>query len=92
MSIELSGLKETYYKPSRINNRAFRYRCMICIPNLILKFLYLPLAVSLDWDVENIAIFMKECGDTMCCEVLGNKAINGRVSELSYILYYLWQV
>lgn len=47
--------------------------------------------ISMDWDIENIAVFMKECGDTMCCEVLGNKAINGRVSELSYILYYLWQ-
>ena len=50
------------------------------------------IAISIDWDIENIAIFMKECGDTMCCEVLGNKAINGRVPELSYILYYLWQV
>lgn len=45
-----------------------------------------------DWDMENIASFLKVCGDSLCREVLGNKAINGRVPELACILYYLWQV
>ncbi|XP_012559645.1 F-box only protein 47 isoform X1 [Hydra vulgaris] len=47
--------------------------------------------ISTEWDIENVAIFLKLCGDSMCCEVLGNKAINGRLSELSYIMYYMWQ-
>lgn len=47
--------------------------------------------VSSDWDVENVAILLKFCGTRMSQEVLTNKAINSRTSELSYLLYYMWQ-
>ena len=45
-----------------------------------------------DWCMENVAKLLKLCGETVCLEVLGNKAINGRVHELSYLGYYLGQV
>jgi len=47
--------------------------------------------ISTEWDTENVASFLKFCGDSLCCEVLGYKAVNGRITDLSYILYYLWQ-
>ncbi|XP_057290171.1 F-box only protein 47-like [Hydractinia symbiolongicarpus] len=47
--------------------------------------------IAREWDIENVAILLKFCGDSMCCEVLGNKAVNGRMTELAYLLYYTWQ-
>ncbi|KAJ7390996.1 F-box only protein 47 [Desmophyllum pertusum] len=35
---------------------------------------------------------LKLCGESVCFDVLGNKAMNGRVHELSYLGYYLGQV
>ena len=57
---------------------------------LLLIFLFL--ALTSDWETGNIASFLKFCGDSLCCEVLGYKTANGRISEISYILFALWQV
>eukprot|EP00794_Sanderia_malayensis_P018120 gene18120-19930_t len=48
-------------------------------------------AVPTDWEIENVASLLSQSGERFCCEVLGNKAINGRIRELSYLLYHLWQ-
>ena len=49
-------------------------------------------AVPAEWDIECIASLLAQCGEKFCCEVLGNKAINGRTRELAYLLYHIWQV
>jgi len=56
---------------------------------LLLSFL---LGIPTDWCLENVAKLLKLCGESVCFEVLGNKAVNGRVHELSYLGYYLGQV
>lgn len=43
------------------------------------------------WCLENIAKLLKLCGDAICCEFLGSKAINGRTQELAFIAYYIVQ-
>lgn len=42
--------------------------------------------------MENVAKLLKLCGESVSFEVLGNKAMNGRVHEISYLGYYLGQV
>ena len=42
--------------------------------------------------MENVAKLLKLCGESVCYEVLGNKAMNGRIHEISYLGYYLGQV
>ncbi|XP_078349063.1 F-box only protein 47-like [Oculina patagonica] len=49
-------------------------------------------SIPTDWCLENVAKLLKLCGESVCFEVLGNKAMNGRVHELSYLGYYLGQV
>lgn len=44
------------------------------------------------WCLENIAKLLKLCGDAICWEFLGSKAINGRTQELAFIAYYIVQV
>lgn len=44
------------------------------------------------WCLENIAKLLKLCGDAVCCEFLGSKAINGRTQELAFLIYYTLQV
>ena len=56
---------------------------------LLLSF---HLGIPTDWCLENVAKLLKLCGESVCFEVLGNKAVNGRVHELSYLGYYLGQV
>ena len=51
-----------------------------------------PTAVPSEWDIECISSLLSHCGEKFCCEVLGNKAINGRTRELSYLLFHIWQV
>lgn len=48
--------------------------------------------IPTDWCMENVAKLLKLCGESVCYEVLGNKAINGRIHEISYLGYYLGQV
>ncbi|XP_074637810.1 F-box only protein 47-like [Acropora palmata] len=48
--------------------------------------------IPTDWCMENVAKLLKLCGESVCHEVLGNKAINGRIHEISYLGYYLGQV
>lgn len=50
------------------------------------------IGIPTDWCLENVAKLLKLCGESVCFEVLGNKAMNGRVHELSYLGYYLGQV
>lgn len=54
--------------------------------------LSIHLGIPTDWCLENVAKLLKLCGESVCFEVLGNKAVNGRVHELSYLVYYLGQV
>lgn len=55
-------------------------------------FFHLHLGIPTDWCLENVAKLLKLCGESVCFDVLGNKAMNGRVHELSYLGYYLGQV
>ncbi|XP_001627407.2 F-box only protein 47 [Nematostella vectensis] len=48
-------------------------------------------AIPSDWCLENIAKMLKLCGDSISFAVLGSKAVNGRVHELSYLGYYTAQ-
>ena len=54
--------------------------------------LSIHLGIPTDWCLENVAKLLKLCGESVCFEVIGNKAVNGRVHELSYLVYYLGQV
>ena len=58
----------------------------------ILSSLFIYLATPTDWCMENVAKLLKMCGESVGFEVLGNKAMNGRVHEISYLGYYLGQV
>lgn len=62
------------------------------LASFLLFFLLFPLGIPTDWCLENVAKLLKLCGESVCFEVLGNKAVNGRVHELSYLGYYLGQV
>ncbi|XP_068674626.1 F-box only protein 47-like [Montipora foliosa] len=48
--------------------------------------------IPTDWCMENVAKLLKLCGESVCYDVLGNKAMNGRIHEISYLGYYLGQV
>ena len=50
------------------------------------------LGTPTEWCMENVAKLLKLCGESVSFEVLGNKAMNGRVHEISYLSYYLGQV
>ena len=54
--------------------------------------IFSPIAVPSEWNIECISSLLSQCGEKFCCEVLGNKAINGRTRELSYLLFHIWQV
>lgn len=45
-----------------------------------------------DWCLENVAKLLKLSGHSIAVEILGSKAVNGRIHELAYIGYYLVQV
>eukprot|EP00795_Rhopilema_esculentum_P011340 gene11340-21531_t len=47
--------------------------------------------VPSEWNIECISSLLAQCGEKFCCEVLGNKAMNGRTRELAYLLYHIWQ-
>ena len=70
--------------------------CVVCLITDNIYFLFISLlyhqGTPTDWCMENVAKLLKLCGETVCFEVLGNKAINGRIHELSYLGYYLGQV
>lgn len=84
----------TVHKAFFSNARVLSFAVLSPTIKRLASFLLLSihLGIPTDWCLENVAKLLKLCGESVCFEVLGNKAVNGRVHELSYLVYYLGQV
>ncbi|KAG7502009.1 hypothetical protein JOB18_011838 [Solea senegalensis] len=58
----------------------------------LLFILYGPLmpeVIPQPWHVENVARLLVLCGNTLCYAVLANKALNGRLAEISRLIVFI---
>jgi hypothetical protein len=70
---------------------SFQYFSLV-VSTFLIVFNFILQVLPGGWCLENIAKLLKLCGDAICCEFLGSKAINGRTQELAFIAYYIFQV
>ncbi|XP_070832661.1 F-box only protein 47-like [Chaetodon trifascialis] len=57
--------------------------------NSMLTILEELIVIPRPWYVENVARLLVLCGSSLCYAILANKAINGRLTEMSRLIVYI---
>nr|XP_043875069.1 F-box only protein 47-like [Solea senegalensis]XP_043890090.1 F-box only protein 47-like [Solea senegalensis] len=57
--------------------------------NSMLAILEELIVIPQPWHVENVARLLVLCGNTLCYAVLANKALNGRLAEISRLIVFI---